>query len=606
MSERRIISNPALANGQPLIEETEVSVQQILTCAGSGMSPQEIVFTFPELTLADVSAAFRYAAGLLESAIEAPYIDPPSDGLPAGEAEGGLDLNKILVVDDTPIHLEFMKVVFEAGEFTLSLAASGEEAWEKAQAEAPFLILSDIRMPGMSGLGLCQKIKADPRTKNASVIFITNYGQDASLVSKALNMGADDFISRPLDKDELLARVRAVARLKRAELEAQRQARINARLFAQVQEFSRHLEQMVEERTAELNQEKKKVEAILTSMADGVLVLDDEDRVLTLNTAAQKMFGLDTFEPGVADVSLASPQLASSLWNAVRQLVHSPNTTDSISFDVADPAKPGGALSLQANSAGVHTESGQTIGTVIVLSDVTAIVEVERMKARFMAGVTHELKTPLSIIKLHTNNLAAYHDRLPEAKRNQLLISIRGQVNLLEQLIGDILELARFDASMNKIEPESTDILQIADQVITEVRPLAKEKGLTLNWDTPTSQLIIQGDPNKLDWLIGNLVDNAIKYTPAPGSIEVKVTSEQYNGQAQAVVQVSDTGIGIPPEEQTRIFERFYRVDPSHTIPGTGLGLSIVKEIVTAHDGQVSVRCPPEGGSIFTVTLPID
>ena len=606
MSERRIISNPALANGQPLIEETEVSVQQILTCAGSGMSPQEIVFTFPELTLADVSAAFRYAAGLLESAIEAPYIDPPSDGLPAGEAEGGLDLNKILVVDDTPIHLEFMKVVFEAGEFTLSLAASGEEAWEKAQAEAPFLILSDIRMPGMSGLGLCQKIKADPRTKNASVIFITNYGQDASLVSKALNMGADDFISRPLDKDELLARVRAVARLKRAELEAQRQARINARLFAQVQEFSRHLEQMVEERTAELNQEKKKVEAILTSMADGVLVLDDEDRVLTLNTAAQKMFGLDTFEPGVADVSLASPQLASSLWNAVRQLVHSPNTTDSISFDVADPAKPGGALSLQANSAGVHTESGQSIGTVIVLSDVTAIVEVERMKARFMAGVTHELKTPLSIIKLHTNNLAAYHDRLPEAKRNQLLISIRGQVNLLEQLIGDILELARFDASMNKIEPKPTDILQIADQVITEVRPLAKEKGLTLNWDTPTSQLIIQGDPNKLDWLIGNLIDNAIKYTPAPGSIEVKVTSEQYNGQAQAVVQVSDTGIGIPPEEQTRIFERFYRVDPSHTIPGTGLGLSIVKEIVAAHDGQVSVHCPPEGGSIFTVTLPID
>jgi two-component system phosphate regulon sensor histidine kinase PhoR len=581
-------------------------VQQILTCAGSGMSPQEIVFTFSELTLADVSAAFRYAAGLLESAIEAPYIDPPSDGLPAGEAEGGLDLNKILVVDDTPIHLEFMKVVFEAGEFTLSLAASGEEAWEKAQAEAPFLILSDIRMPGMSGLGLCQKIKADPRTKNASVIFITNYGQDASLVSKALNMGADDFISRPLDKDELLARVRAVARLKRAELEAQRQARINARLFAQVHEFSRHLEQMVEERTAELNQEKKKVEAILTSMADGVLVLDDEDRVLTLNTAAQKMFGLDTFEPGVADVSLASPQLASSLWNAVRQLVHSPNTTDSISFDVADPAKPGGALSLQANSAGVHTESGQSIGTVIVLSDVTAIVEVERMKARFMAGVTHELKTPLSIIKLHTNNLAAYHDRLPEAKRNQLLISIRGQVNLLEQLIGDILELARFDASMNKIEPKPTDILQIADQVITEVRPLAKEKGLTLNWDTPTSQLIIQGDPNKLDWLIGNLVDNAIKYTPAPGSIEVKVTSEQYNGQAQAVVQVSDTGIGIPPEEQTRIFERFYRVDPSHTIPGTGLGLSIVKEIVAAHDGQVSVRCPPEGGSIFTVTLPID
>ena len=150
----------------------------------------------------------------------------------------------------------------------------------------------------------------------------------------------------------------------------------------------------------------------------GYLVLDDENRILTLNIAAEKMFGLETVASGNADLSLNSPQLNSPLWEAIRQLVDSPDTTDSISFDVADPVESGGVKSLQANSAGVHTESGQTIGTVIVLSDVTAIVEIERMKARFMAGVTHELKTPLSLIKTAiSSNLAAYHERLPDVKR---------------------------------------------------------------------------------------------------------------------------------------------------------------------------------------------
>jgi len=763
MTEQRIITHPKTAEGCPFVQGTTVTVHQILTKAAEGVSSPEIVSTFPELALTDVTAAFAYAAALVDQQTNKATGKSNFDReerIDQGQSE--LDLHKILVVDDTPLNLEFMRAIFAMEkEFTLSVASNGAEGLAKARTEAPFLILSDIQMPGMSGLKLCQEIKADPRTKNAALIFITAFGQNTNLVSKGLNMGADDFISQPFERDELLARVRAVARLKRAELEAQRQAQIvaqrnqglellnelavattsslnlqhifasamqqlslllsaegvsilvidkdsqeltvniasqtgdyftipvkienapeiteltlqkqipgiisdilkdptynqiinpppdkqavisvpmvsqegiigaiavinkrdgdftsadwsllisavsiitvaveNARLFAKVQGFNRRLEQKVRERTRELNQEKKKVEAILVSMADGVIVLDDEGHISTINTSAQNILGVELDK--LLGVSIESSQLTGPLWAPIRQLVNSPEPTASISVDVPDATKLDGILSLQANSAAVRNEVGHTMGTVIVLNDVTAIIEVERMKARFMAGVTHELKTPLAVIKLQTNNLVAYHTRLPENKRNDMLKSIQSQVKLLEELIEDILELSRFDSSLSKLEREPTDLVAIIDEVIAESQPLAAAKGLTLHCEKSGPAITIEADANKLNWLIGNLVDNAVKYT-LNGSIKVKVGTKAVNGQAVAVIQVADTGIGIPPEEHNRIFERFYRVDSSHTIPGTGLGLSIVKEIAEAHGGEVRVESPPQGGSVFMVTLP--
>ena len=673
-----------------------------------------------------------------------------------------LDMNKVLVVDDTPLNLEYLQAIFALEtEFSLTVANSGQEGLEKARDESPFLILSDIQMPGMDGIRLCKEIRSDQRTKNAALIMITAYGKNTGLVSKCLNLGADDFIAQPFEKDELLARVRAVARLKRAELEAQRQTHLaaqrnqglellnelavaitsslsldmifdtamqqlahlltaeavsillldkemqnltvnitasigssvstvtpltyfpdltplnlqkqaaqiitdtlsnttldqeipfpnsqddlvclpmiskegiigtiviicrqdvtltaadwsllnsavgiitvaveNARLFEQAKSFNRRLEQMVQARTSELNQEKKKVEAILASMADGVLVLDDKDQILTTNSAAEAIFGADAAQ--LQSLSLNSPNLNSPLWSAIRRLVNETEPNAWLSVDVPAPTQPGDIYSFHLNAAAVQNEANRTIGTVIVLNDVTAIVEVERMKARFMAGVTHELKTPLAIIKLNTNNLASYHARLPEEKRNEMLKATQGQIVLLEQLIEDILELARFDSSLQKIERESMDLVALVKTVVAESMPLATAKGLSLNCQTDLPELLIQADPNKLTWLIGNLVDNAIKYTLS-GSIDVTLEANTSAGEMTAVVRVADTGIGIPPEEQASVFERFYRVDTSHTIPGTGLGLSIVKEIADAHGGQVMVESDPTQGSIFTVMLP--
>ena len=674
-----------------------------------------------------------------------------------------LDPNKILVVDDIPMNLELMKIMFRDSNYELVFANNGSEGLEKAQQESPFLIISDIQMPGMSGFELCKRIKSDDQTKDAAVIFVTAHARSSRQVREGLEMGADEYISRPFERDELLARVNAVARLKRAELEAQQQAILvaqrnkelellnelavattssldlqrilafsmqklfqifnaemivilmpdeatqklivniasagaesiaipvsvkpglssidlsrrklvasiltrignehnypftiphpdnlglittvpmvskeeaigaiamidrqprqfaevewsqlisavsiitvaieNAQLFSKVQNFNRRLERKVQERTRELAEEKDKVEAILSSIVDGVLVLDANNYLVTLNNAAQEMVGSD--EESLIGRSITSEELVSPLWNCIRYLADNSEKIATASVDIPNINKPGSYLSIQAHSAKVQTDTGETIGMAIVLSDVTAIMEVERMKARFMAGVTHELKTPLAVIRLHTSNLAAYHDRLSQEKREQLLKAIQAQVKQLTSLVEDTLKLSRFDAGADSIERQSVNLSQLAGQLVDEMRLLAEEKEIFLNLSAPSSDIILNADPKKLKWLLNNLIDNAIKFTPAGGSVGVQLGLDMEGSKQSALIQVTDTGIGIPVDEYERLFDRFYRVDSAHTIPGTGLGLSIVKEIVTAYDGSITVANSPDGGSMFSVSLPL-
>jgi signal transduction histidine kinase len=146
---------------------------------------------------------------------------------------------------------------------------------------------------------------------------------------------------------------------------------------------------------------------------------------------------------------------------------------------------------------------------------------------------------------------------------------------------------------------------QLAGQMVDEMRLLAEEKEIALNLSATSPDIILDADPKKLKWLLNNLIDNAIKFTPAGGSVGVQLGLDTADGKQSVLIQVTDTGIGIPIDERERLFDRFYRVDSAHTIPGTGLGLSIVKEIVTAHGGSISVTNSPDGGSTFSVSLPL-
>ncbi len=243
------------------------------------------------------------------------------------------------------------------------------------------------------------------------------------------------------------------------------------------------------------------------------------------------------------------------------------------------------------------------IGTVIVLRDITALQEVDRMKARFMTGITHELKTPLAIMTLHIGSLLKYKT-LDEVKKETMLQTIQKQAHLLERLVENILQLSRLDAGM-QIKRESLNLVDMSRRIVEELQPLAQGKGLQLTFATTANQVIIEADPNQFERVVRNLIDNAVKYTSI-GKIDVSVSISKENPTyRQAVLQVSDTGIGLSPEQKERLFERFYRADPSHNIPGTGLGLSIAQEITKKHNGDIHVESELGKGSRFTVTLPL-
>ncbi|HNT76341.1 MAG TPA: ATP-binding protein [Anaerolineae bacterium] len=672
-----------------------------------------------------------------------------------------LDLDKILIVDDLPLNRRLMMLMFHDTEFTISEAADGEEAIAKSQAELPFLVITDVQMPVMDGYGLCEAIKQSPKTANIAVIYVTAHHRSTEYLAKGLNLGGDDYIYRPFQREELLARTRAIARLKRAEVEAWRQAQVaerrnqdltllyqvgnaltstldtqqvlhkttqlvqqflgaeiaslwlldesgqqliltasseegserltgytlpvdqgiaghvartgepyfsadveedekhhptfddaspyrprsilcvplrvagrvtgviqalhqqpqcfsisdlqlfesvtssvsiaveNARLFEEVRIFNQQLERMVIERTRQLEQEKERTWGILANMADALVVIDHNQNILIANVVAEDLLNFR-----LADMigrPIPPDFLDNTLWRSLDAMARSPEQRSSAAVDLPNPVRPEEILSIQSRSSKILGESGQR-DTVVVLRDITALKEVERMKAQFMAGVTHELKTPLAVIRTHANNLTTYYRRLPDRKRKELIAAIEKQAHILERLVGEILDVARLDAG-STLQKQRLDVGQIVDQVITELRPLVEQKRLNLRWKKPPKPLFVSADLNRLERVVRNLVDNAIKYTPA-GVIEVEVRTVLADGRPQIHLQVIDTGIGIPAEQLSRIFERFYRVDPAHTIPGAGLGLAIVKEIVEAHGGEIQVSSTPGKGSTFEVILP--
>jgi len=517
----------------------------------------------------------------------------------ASGTQANLNLNKILVVDDTPENLKLLKLIFRKSEFEILTADNGKEGLQIARAELPFLVLSDIQMPIMDGYTFCRALKSDDLTRNISLIFITSHAITPALVSKGLELGADEYISRPIESNELLARVRAVARLKRAELTAHHEAQKTAEENQELARINALVEEKVVRRTRELMQEKNKLEAILKTMADGVLVLDVNRRIVKFNRVAAQLLNIqeDNFNE-----SIEAAQFQSALWDSIRALV----TENMAQREFVQVNQPNGnILSVQLHTSPIEIDD-ESAGWVIVLNDISAIFEAEQMKMRFMTGVTHELKTPLSIIRLHSNNMLKYNERLSTEQRAEMLIGIRNQTDLLSSLIDDVLTLAKLDTAAHSDSDEIVLLNDVLARSIAKVSPLAADKHIKIRWHGKKDALPVKIPAEKLSLVVGNLIENAIKYTPAEGGhITIAAEEQTHNGNKSVAITVTDTGIGINPADQQRIFDRFFRADTTHTIPGTGLGLAIVKEIVLAHGGDIAVTSAPGHGSTFTVTLPL-
>lgn len=333
---------------------------------------------------------------------------------------------------------------------------------------------------------------------------------------------------------------------------------------------------------------RRRLQAVLTSTNDAVIVTSKDKRVLLCNPAAEVVFHL---KPGSA-----AGQLTDEVWPdeaMVRLLAPStaPRTEEILLPD---------GRTMYGSASAIVSGDGQVIGRVAVLRDITHLKELDAMKSEFVATVSHDLRAPLTYMRGYATMLPMVGSLTP--KQQDYVEKVMAGIEQMTELIDDLLDLGRIDAGVGLVR-EPCSLADIARTVVESMHGQALAHGLTLTIARADERLI-HGDVGLLRHAITNLVDNALKYTPSGGTVTVAVTQHD----EAMVVSVKDTGIGIAPADQVRLFERFFRVKRRETIDikGTGLGLAIVKSIAEWHAGRVWVESQIGEGATFYLLVPFE
>lgn len=357
----------------------------------------------------------------------------------------------------------------------------------------------------------------------------------------------------------------------------------NAQLYEELRLYSQKLEDRVRSRTAELADAKERIERILVSVPDAVFVFDSEDRLIQSNPAADKLIMV----AGKAQIDLFSKEFLSGLRQGSLREEHA-------ILEV-------GARAYQAVASGLPDREASS-GLVVVFRDVTRFRELDQMKTRFVSDVSHELRTPLA-------NLALYIDLLshsPEPERtSHYMDALRRETQRLTHLIEDLLTISRLEANKMEIDIQPVDACYLVANLVEDRAPMAARQTLQLSHVCTGDIPDVWADPRLLTQVVSNLLTNALNYTQPGGKIHIQLRNELQEDHHWVVIQVSDTGVGIPPEESPNLFTRFFRGSASELTgaPGTGLGLAISKELSERMGGHITVESSPGKGSTFSVWL---
>jgi two-component system phosphate regulon sensor histidine kinase PhoR len=332
---------------------------------------------------------------------------------------------------------------------------------------------------------------------------------------------------------------------------------------------------------ADLRRRKEEIDNIIASMDEGILVMDKDDKILLFNESSARLIGQASME-------------GKHYWEVVR-------TTPFVELvrKVKDEKKSSlteivfGQRNVLCRASYLASQDG----VVATFHDITEMQNLAQMKKDFVLNVSHELRTPLTAIRGYAETLEAEVSE----KSKAYAATILKHTDRLIRIVEDLLSLATLEEKGVGLEVEAVNLAELAENILKIFEPQAKDKNISLRLAVGAKPPTIRGDSYRLEQMLVNLIDNAIKYAEK-GHVEVGLRS----GEGSLILQVSDTGIGIPLEDQGRVFERFYVVDKSRSrrLGGTGLGLSIVKHIVLLHGGKIYLESTPGVGTTFTVVLP--
>lgn len=484
---------------------------------------------------------------------------------------------KVLIVDDEKGLRIGSKRILEDEGFVVEIAENGTEGVEKGTNQEFDLAVIDLKMPDIDGLEVLKEIKkSHPNT----VCFIATAYASYDTAIESTRLGAYSYIPKPFSPDELIYNLQKGYDHRKLLIESEK------------------LKQEREANLHELATERSRLSTIINLIADGVMVINKAGELVYCNNAAFRYLDIEKVKIGEQVISF----LPKSAQENVEKYLDSEEYLDT-SFSSQIEIKPN-ELFVEAITSPVPREDGTLAGIVLVIRNITELKKIEKIKNQFVSMVAHELKTPVAAVQGFLNILADETINLDEAKRKDYLERSSTRLKSLLILVNDLLDISRLETKTKKRELENLSIKQVIKSTLQFLEYEAKKKNITIQKKFAQKLPSIRADNHELTRLFTNILSNAIKYNRENGRIIIVVnSSDDY-----LTIKISDTGIGLKPEEKEKLFQEFYRAKNENTrgISGTGLGLTIVKQIVESYHGKIAVDSKYGEGTTFTIELPIN
>jgi len=350
-----------------------------------------------------------------------------------------------------------------------------------------------------------------------------------------------------------------------------------------------------------LMKEKQKAESIVESITDGIIVTDEDNKVILVNSAAEKALGIK--EKEVVNNHFLEGIKEEKIFDIIKNIKERSELSDTKKYTDITLEYDGERKHYHVNVRPIRNKHGENIGMVTLMQDITKLKEVDQMKSDFVSTVSHEFRTPLTSIGMSVGLLLEGITGDVTEDQKELLDAIKEDNERLKSLVSDLLDLSRLESGKIQMDIDSYNISEIIDHSAKPFYRQAEDKNVSIDIDIKENIPKVKADFNKISWVLTNLINNALRYTPEDGSGKIKIKVKDTANKI--LVSVRDNGKGIPEEYQKKVFEKFIQVKDAkgENTGGTGLGLAISKEIVNAHGGDIWIESKMGEGSTFYFTL---
>ncbi|MBE8723070.1 hybrid sensor histidine kinase/response regulator [Sphingobacterium pedocola] len=486
----------------------------------------------------------------------------------------------ILIVDDRPENIYSLKKLLESKDFLVDTALSGEEALKKVLRNNYALIILDVQMPGIDGFEVAETLSGFNKTKDIPIIFLSAVNTDKKFITRGYASGGIDYVTKPVDSDILMLKVKTFYRLYEQTL-----------ALNETQQALRSEIETRKKAQAELKERVDHLHSTLESLPQIAFTANAERQIEFVN---KKWFKY-------AVSSNAFPKTHPEDKDIMDEWTASILTDSSLDLEIRLKEIGSDIFRFHLLRIIPIKEKNTVVKWVGTFTDIDDQKQIEKKKDEFLSIASHELKTPLTSIKAYIQLLERTVDIKQDSTTNMYISRVQTQLSKLNSFIADLLDISKIDNGKMQMNKKPFNFEHLLASVMDTIYHTHEKSNITIEREGDTIDQPINGDEIRIEQVLINYLTNAIKYSPNSNRVIIKTERED----SRVRVSVIDAGIGIPEHKQKDIFDKFYRVEESSLrFQGLGIGLYICAEIIRQHSGTYGIHSQPGQGSTFYFTIP--